>query len=609
MNCSPKNHQESNTNVEGTHDAQNPELDTPDSAVKFENECGIFTNLEDNVVNNALEKEIGHNGMVNSCPKYMESNANAVKCPLLLPSQQQQKECCDSNKNKLFLCPSPECPFKTDVPKSYSKHCKYHKIKKNLKCLYCSFSCDDQATLTWHLLSHIEAQNHPGSKSMKTRTANKGRLRKVRANLICYHCHTKFLYKRQMELHIMWHHLEKSTKFESTRTKKDLKNLKYQYLKKYLKCDGKTKKLNYHCPECPFRENSKKFIEFLRHFEQHKTTIGKKCLYCTYRGTSITIQRHEVLHVKRKPGLRCHFCPLRFIGRTAFLQHLKQKHKSNLNFNAKRGPIQGENTTESTDFIVNQENEKTQKNDTHLHKALENNICQTTYCSTKVEEIRSGKMSSSYHNNTITSSTTVNDVIITDKFESIENPQVNVIKENNGTSHDSEVEEERLVITDISNLVNHREQCDSFHNNGFERENTDSTILNIEVIGSKIIDRSTIIVHEEKSKDYENLAVKSDNVQKLTNYSVYNKNGWITKSCNNSKTSKKGSSSFKCPLCSYSNNRNILLKHLLNHVSMKESVFLCPFCPITKKNKEYVGDHIKVEHLRAIFQKDKVYAI
>ncbi|XP_019758112.2 RE1-silencing transcription factor [Dendroctonus ponderosae] len=58
----------------------------------------------------------------------------------------------------------------------------------------------------------------------------------------------------------------------------------------------------------------------------------------------------------------------------------------------------------------------------------------------------------------------------------------------------------------------------------------------------------------------------------------------------------------RCPLCSYTNNKTSLLKHLMCHVVSDEGLFKCPLCDTTKRNIEYMNDHFKVVHSGHIFQ-------
>lgn len=58
----------------------------------------------------------------------------------------------------------------------------------------------------------------------------------------------------------------------------------------------------------------------------------------------------------------------------------------------------------------------------------------------------------------------------------------------------------------------------------------------------------------------------------------------------------------RCPLCSYTNNKTSLLKHLMCHVVSDKGLFKCPLCDTTKRNIEYMNDHFKVVHSGHIFQ-------
>ncbi|XP_066262235.1 uncharacterized protein [Euwallacea similis] len=227
--------------------------------------------------------------------------------------------------SKRFSCKAAECPFKTDNYHSLKQHRIYHQIfhkfKGHLKCSYCSFCCNSQTTLTWHLFQHIELQN------CRQQTSTKG----SNSSFKCQYCFLKCDSRRALSLHLKQHKKATEVKLRRKASKsKDWKTKLKKYIRNCIMYNSKSKKKFFQCPKCPFRGSKERRICFTIHIVQHMMRSGNKCPFCTYKGVILGIKSHELVHLRKKPKLRCCICCNRIREEADLIKHLKDSHSINI---------------------------------------------------------------------------------------------------------------------------------------------------------------------------------------------------------------------------------------------------------------------------------------
>ncbi|XP_066143038.1 serine-rich adhesin for platelets-like isoform X2 [Euwallacea fornicatus] len=229
------------------------------------------------------------------------------------------------NGSKRFSCKAAECPFKTDHYHSLKQHRIYHQIfhkfKGHLKCSYCSFCCNSQTTLTWHLFQHIELQN------CRQQTSAKG----CNSSFKCQYCFLKCDSRRALSLHLKQHKKATEVKLRKKASRsKDWKTKLKKYIRNCIMYNSKSKKKFFQCPKCPFRDSKERRICFTIHIVQHMMRSGNKCPFCTYKGVILGIKSHELVHLRKKSILRCCICCNRMREEANLIKHLKDSHNINI---------------------------------------------------------------------------------------------------------------------------------------------------------------------------------------------------------------------------------------------------------------------------------------